>query len=121
MVANKKFLIPKRTYISAENGSDLTLTIDLNIQTVVEKYLKQAVEDNECKRGGNVIVMNPQNGDILAMACYPDYDLNSPYTPNEVLAQTYDSLSTEEKSEALYKMWSNKSVAEGYEPGSVLN
>ena len=58
----------EETYISAENGSDLTLTINFNVQTVVEKYLKQAVEDNECKRGGNVIVMNPQNGDILALS-----------------------------------------------------
>lgn len=110
----------EETYISAENGSDLTLTIDFSIQTIIEKYLKQAVEDNDCKKGGNVIVMNPKNGDILGMASYPDYDLNSPYTPNTTLAQTYDSLSGEEKSEALYKMWSNKSVAETYEPGSVF-
>ena len=110
----------EETYISAENGSNLTLTIDLNIQTIIEKYLKQAVEDNDCKKGGNVIVMNPKNGDILGMACYPDYDLNSPYTPNSALAQTYDSLSNEEKSESLYKMWANKSVAETYEPGSVF-
>ena len=110
----------EETYISAENGSDITLTIDFQIQTIVEKYLKQAVEENDCKKGGNAIVMNPQNGDILAMACYPDYNLNDPYTPNEVLAKTYDSLSTEEKSEALYKMWANRSVSETYEPGSVF-
>lgn len=110
----------EETYISAENGSDLTLTIDLNIQTIIEKYLKQAVEDNNCKKGGNVIVMNPKNGDILGMACYPDYNLNFPYTPNSTLAQTFDSLSDEEKSESLYKMWANKSVAETYEPGSVF-
>lgn len=110
----------EETYISAENGSDLTLTIDLNIQTIVEKYLKQAVENNSCSRGGNVIVMNPKNGDILAMACYPDYDLNSPYTPNSTLAKTYNSLSAEQKNESLYKMWANKSVAETYEPGSTF-
>lgn len=110
----------EETYIAAENGSDLTLTIDLNIQTIIEKYLKQAVEENECSRGGNVIAMDPSTGDILAMASYPDYDLNSPYTPNNTLAQTYDSLTTEEKSEALYRMWANKSVAETYEPGSTF-
>lgn len=110
----------EETYISAENGSDLTLTIDLKIQSIVEKYLKQAVEDNECSRGGNVIAMNPKTGDIIAMASYPDYDLNSPYTPNSTLAQTYDSLTTEEKNEALYKMWANKSVSETYEPGSTF-
>lgn len=110
----------EETYISAENGSDLILTLDLNIQTIVEKYLKQAVEDNECTRGGNVIAMNPKTGDILAMASYPDYDLNSPYTPNAVLAQTYNSLTEEQKSESLFKMWANKSVAETYEPGSTF-
>ncbi len=110
----------EETYISAENGSDLTLTIDLNIQSIVEKYLKQAVEENECNRGGNVIAMDPKTGDILAMASYPNYDLNSPYTPNEVLAKTYDSLSTEEKSIALSQMWINKSVGETYEPGSTF-
>lgn len=110
----------EETYISAENGSDLTLSIDLNIQSIVEKYLKQAVDENDCKSGGNVIAMNPKTGDILAMASYPDYDLNSPYTPNSTLAETYDSLSNEEKSEALFKMWNNKSVGATYEPGSTF-
>lgn len=110
----------EETYISAENGSDLTLTIDLNVQSIVEKYLKQAVEDNKCSRGGNVIAMNPKTGDIIAMASYPDYDLNSPYTPNSTLVQNYDSLTTEQKNETLYKMWANKSVAETYEPGSTF-
>lgn len=107
-------------YISAENGSDLTLTIDLNIQTIIEKYLKQAVEDNSCTRGGNAIVMNPKNGDILAMACYPDYNLNTPYTPNSTLAKTYNSLPKDKKEESLYKMWANKSISETYEPGSTF-
>ena len=110
----------EQTHISAENGSDLCLTIDFNIQTIVEKYLKQAVEENECSRGGNVIVMDPKTGDILGMASYPNYDLNSPYTPNSVLELTYDSLSAEQKNESLHKMWSNKSVAETYEPGSTF-
>lgn len=110
----------EETYIAAENGSDLTLTIDINIQKIVEKYLKQAVEDNACKKGGNVIVMNPQTGDILAMASYPDYDLNTPFTPNSTIASTYSSLSTEQKSAALQNMWKNKSVSNLYEPGSVF-
>ena len=54
--------------------------------------------------------MNPQNGDILAMATYPNYDLNNPFTPNETVAKTYSSLSSDEKANAIYKMWSNKSV-----------
>ena len=110
----------QETYIAAENGSDLTLTIDLNIQSIVEKYLQQAVENNNCENGGNCIVMNPKTGDILAMATYPNYDLNQPFTPNEYVAKTYDSLDAEGKSNAIYQMWSNKSVSELYEPGSVF-
>ena len=67
------------TYIPAENGNDITLTIDANVQSVVEKYLEQACIENECSRGGNAIVMNPKTGDILAMATYPDYNLNTPF------------------------------------------
>ena len=107
-------------YIAAQNGSNLTLTIDLYVQTVVEKYLKQAVEENNCERGGNAIVMNPKTGDILAMACYPNYNLNTPFTPNETLAKTYDSLTAEEKSTSIQEMWRNKSVSDLYEPGSVF-
>ena len=66
-------------YVSAINGNDLILTIDLNIQSIVEKYLKEACIDNKCTDGGNVVVMNPQNGEVLAMATYPTYNLNEPY------------------------------------------
>ena len=107
-------------YVPVENGSNLYLTIDVTVQQIAEKYLKQAVEDNKCSRGGNVIAIKPKTGDIIAMSSYPDYDLNSPYTPNAKLAETYDALSSEEKSEALFKMWTNKSVGETYEPGSTF-
>lgn len=110
----------EETYIPAENGSDLTLTIDFYIQTIVEKYLKQVVDNNNIENGGDCIVMNPKTGDILAMATYPNYDLNQPFTPNEYVAKTYDSLDDEGKANAIYKMWSNKSVSELYEPGSVF-
>ena len=110
----------EETYIPAENGSDLTLTVDLYIQKIVEKYLKQAAEDNNVENGGNCIVMDPKTGDILAMATYPNYDLNNPFTPNEYVAKTYDSLDPPGKADAIYKMWSNKSVQELYEPGSVF-
>ncbi len=66
-------------YVSAIDGNDLVLTIDLTIQSIVEKYLKEACIDNKCTDGGNIVVMNPQNGDILAMATYPNYNLNEPY------------------------------------------
>ncbi len=107
-------------YIAAQNGSDLTLTIDLNIQKIIEKHLKEAVENNSCSRGGNVIVMDPKSGDVLGMASYPDYNLNDPFIPNEKLSKTYASLSDEEKVSSLYEMWKSKSISELYEPGSVF-
>ncbi len=110
----------EQTYIPPENGSNLTLTIDINIQTIVEKYLKQAVEENSCSRGGNVIVMKPSTGDILGMASYPNFDLNTPFSPNEPLFSTWDKLSDTEQKTALQKMWANKSVSESYEPGSTF-
>ena len=115
-------LIPDKneTYIPAENGSNITLSIDANIQSIAEKYLKQACAENDCKSGGNVIIMNPSNGDILAMATYPDFDLNSPREPNSTLAATWDSLSETEQWNSIYKMWRNKVVSDTYEPGSTF-
>ena len=108
-------------YISAENGSDITLTIDVYIQTIVEKYLKQAVEENNCEKGGNAIVMNPKTGDILAMASYPDYNLNEPYeTTIEELKANWDNLSETEQVQEMQKVWRNKAVADTYEPGSTF-
>lgn len=107
-------------YIAPENGSNIYLTIDSNIQTIVEKYLKQAVEENNCQRGGNAIAMNPENGEILAMATYPDYNLNDPYTPNESLSEGWDKLSSQEQSNKLYSMWRNRAVLDTYEPGSTF-
>ena len=106
-------------YIAPENGSNLTLTIDLNIQTIAEKYLKQGVSENKCD-GGNIIIMNPQTGDILAMATYPDYNLNTPFEPNEALSKTWTDLSSSAKSTALQKMWKNTAVSSTYEPGSTF-
>ena len=108
-------------YISAVDGNDLVLTIDLTIQSIVEKYLEEACIDNECTDGGSIIVMNPQNGDILAMATYPSYNLNEPYEPyTEELKSTWDSLEQQEKTTYLQAVWRNKSIADTYEPGSVF-
>lgn len=109
-----------KQYIAPENGSNITLSIDANIQAIVEKYLKQAVDENDCKNGGSMILMDPSTGDILAMATYPDYNLNTPFEPNESLSQGWDELSSEEKSNSLYRMYSNKVVNETFEPGSIF-
>ena len=108
-------------YISAVDGNDLVLTIDLTIQSIVEKYLEEACIDNVCTDGGSIIVMNPQNGDILAMANYPNYNLNEPYEPyTEDLKIVWDSLEQSEKTTYLQAVWRNKAIADTYEPGSVF-
>jgi stage V sporulation protein D (sporulation-specific penicillin-binding protein) len=108
-------------YVAAENGSNIYLTIDSEIQGIAEKYLKQAVDENSADYGG-VILMNPQNGDILAMANYPDYDLNDPqnYSALNISVDTWNSYTQEEKSTALYGLWNNKNVSSLYEPGSTF-
>ena len=108
-------------YVPAVDGNDLVLTIDLTIQSIVEKYLEEACIDNVCTDGGSIIVMNPQNGDILAMANYPNYNLNEPYEPyTEDLKTVWDSLEQSEKTTYLQAVWRNKAIADTYEPGSVF-
>lgn len=106
------------TYIPAENGNDIVLTIDVKIQAIVEKYLKEAVTEFSATKGGTVIAMNPTTGDILAMASYPDYNLNYPSEPNETLQTTWDTLTTDQKNDALQEMWRNRLISSTYEPGS---
>lgn len=108
-----------QTYIAAENGYDITLTIDANIQSIVEKYLAEAVDEYKCE-SGITIAMDPSSGKILAMADYPNYDCNSPNSPNAQMQKTWDSLSSADKNNALYRMWSPKAVTDTYEPGSVF-
>lgn len=108
-----------QTYIAAENGYDISLTIDANIQSIVEKHLAQAVDDYKCE-SGITIAMDPSTGKTLAMADYPSYDCNNQNQPNSYLAKTWDSLSQEKKNEALYRMWTPKAVTDEYEPGSVF-
>ena len=108
-------------YVYPTAGNDIVLSIDVNIQSIVEKYLSEACIDNECTDGGNVIVMNPNTGDVLAMATYPGYNLNEPYTiNNEDLLSMWDSLPQEEKTKNLQQMWRNKAIADTYEPGSTF-
>ena len=110
-----------QTYIPAENGSDITLTIDANIQSIVEKYLEQACIENECGRGGNAIIMNPETGDILAMATYPDYNLNTPFSmPDYMTEKEWKKLSSSEQTNTLNNLYRNRAISDPYEPGSVF-
>ena len=108
-------------YVAAVDGNDLILTIDFTIQSIVEKYLEEACIDNKCTDGGNIVAMNPQNGDILAMATYPSYNLNKPYEAyTEELKQNWGQLEQAEKTKILQAVWRNKAIADTYEPGSVF-
>ncbi len=108
-------------YEDSNRGNDLVLSIDMNIQAIVEKYLEEACIENVCTDGGNIIVMDPNNGDILAMATYPYYDLNNPYEiTDETIAGMWGELDSGEKNKYLQSMWRNKAVADTYEPGSTF-
>lgn len=107
-------------YVASENGSNIYLTIDSHVQGIVEKYLAEAVEENSAEYGG-VIVMNPQNGEIYAMANYPDYDLNNPQDVGATgLSDVWDTLDADARNAAFYELWANKNVSYLYEPGSTF-
>lgn len=108
-------------YVPAIDGNDLVLTIDYTIQSIAEKYLKEACIDNVCTDGGNIVIMNPQNGDILAMATYPDYNLNSPYDAyTDELKQIWEEIDKSERTKNLQAVWRNRAITDTYEPGSVF-
>ncbi len=108
-------------YISATNGKDIVLTIDMTIQAICEKYLENACIDNQCTDGGNIIVINPKNGDILGLASYPNYNLNSPYEiNNEELKAIWQEMESNKRTESLQQMWRNKAISDTYEPGSTF-
>ena len=109
-------------YIASENGSNIYLTIDTTIQAIVEKYLEQAVNENATAKYGTAIMMNPQNGEILAMATYPDYNLNQPYNfaPTGYTEEEWNSLDGSERTNILLSLWKNKTVSDTYEPGSTF-
>ena len=110
------------------NGNTVVSTIDLQVQSIVEKHILAFNEEHkneatvgEGSRNTGVIVMNPQNGEIIAEASYPNFDLNSPrdlskyYTEEQLKA-----MSDEEQLEALNALWRNFCVSDTYEPGSTM-
>ncbi len=113
-------------YYEAAEGTAIVTTLDLTIQQILEKKLKQAYEANKCAVGTVGIVMEVKTGDILAMAQYPSYDLNAPQNvwdeavAAEIEAMTDETEQAEAKKAALYDQWSIKPVSMTYEPGSVF-
>ena len=98
------------------NGYDLCLSLDRNIQMYCEQAAKKVCTKKSAD-SVSVIVMNPQNGELMAMVNYPEFDLNDPFT---LVGDTRESVSAEEKQNLLNKMWRNQCISDTYEPGSTF-
>lgn len=116
------------TYIDASNGANLVTTIDITLQSMLEKELEKTYGDSIPLNRVTGIVMNPKTGAVLAMATYPSFNLNSPYTLTDEYKQKLNESGYAEGSDeykalyttCLYSMWKNKAVSELYEPGSTF-
>lgn len=118
--------------IDAEEGNSIVITIDEYIQSVVEKYLEENVEQNSVNNRAACIVMDVNSGEILAMATKPDFNPNEPFTITlqdkvdkqiskiEETGKKAEEKAKEIRSLALQEQWKNKAVTEMYEPGSVF-
>lgn len=114
--ANMEF---QRTVKKATNGNNVILTIDANVQRLVEKQIKKYNEETGAENI-SVLVMNPNNGEILAMASKNTYDLNDPRNLTSMYTQEQiDAMDEKATSDALMSMWSNFCVSSAYEPGST--
>ena len=98
------------------NGYDLCLSLDYNIQMYCEQAAKKVCTKKSAD-SVSVIVMNPQNGELMAMVNYPEFDLNDPFT---LAGDTGESVSEEKKQNLLNKMWRNQCISDTYEPGSTF-
>lgn len=107
--------------IEPVNGGDLHISMDMNIQSYATQLAYQAMETKEAQ-SVSIIVMNPQNGELLAMVNVPEFDLNNPYElPKEVsVSANGGELSSEEKQDLLNAMWRNGCINDTYEPGSTF-
>ena len=97
-------------------GADLYVSLDVNIQQYAQQAARQTMERKGAKKV-SVIVMNPQNGEILAMVNVPEFDLNDPFTLN---TEEPPGISAKEKQELLNQMWRNPAINDTYEPGSTF-
>jgi len=120
-VGNRTIPYKAEKRIDPTNGYDIVLTIDETIQYIAEKALEKAIEENKALNGGIAIVMDPRNGDILAMVSKPDYDPNNPFAaPPGVDASTWNGYTNEDVTLLQSTVWRNKAVSDTYEPGSTF-
>ncbi len=119
------------SYIEAQDGYSVVLTIDEVIQSYVEKHLENARVSNKLEEGAAAIVMDVNTGDVLAMATKPDYDLNKPFEITGAIEEKYPNAKEELKSldgteylnkfnEIIQVVRRNKAVVDSYEPGSTF-
>lgn len=97
-------------------GDDLYLSLDYNIQMYAAQAAVKVREEKQAD-SVSILVMNPQNGEILAMVNEPEFNLNEPFSLN---TENDTELSEEEKQDALNKMWRNQCINDTYEPGSTF-
>lgn len=120
-----------QAYLDAEDGGNVTLTLDEKIQSMAEQALKTAIEKYYVQKGGQITVINPQTGAILANAVYPNYDPNDrfvitdPDVQEELeLIAAQSGTDSEEYSKAwnaaVQRQWRNTSILDTYEPGSTF-
>ncbi len=110
--------------IEPVDGNDLYLSLDMNIQSYATQLAYQAMETKQAD-SVSILVMNPKNGELLAMVNVPEFNLNDPYTlPDTMLVQgnlqSTAELSQEKKQELLNQMWRNGCINDTYEPGSTF-
>lgn len=98
-------------------GNTLQISLDYNIQMYAQQMAEKVMEEKQAD-GVSILLMNPQNGEIIAMVNVPEFDLNEPFTLNTDI--DVNTLSEEEKQNALNQMWRNRCINDTYEPGSTF-
>lgn len=116
----KELPLNDEKYIPSEDGLSLVLTIDEMIQYIAEKYIEQAIRDNNPDYA-TCTIMDPKTGDILAMVTAPDFDPNNPFTHTvDSVNQNWENMSSAERTKELQTLWRNRVITDTFEPGSVF-
>ena len=118
--AENDMLYTYEQYFAAKNGSDLTLTLDTTIQYYLEKGLEAMTDKFSAANGASGIVMNAKTGGIMAMASYPNYDLNDFLTVSDQTLQERIERGENTLADMQLLQWRNKALNDTYEPGSTF-
>lgn len=116
----KELPLNDEKYIPSEDGLSLVLTIDEMIQYIAEKYMEQAVRDNDPDYA-TCTILDPKTGDVLAMVTAPNFDPNDPFSHTvESVSSNWENMSSAEKTKELQNLWRNRVITDTFEPGSVF-